>query len=44
MQGQHHNLTIARVEDMKLVPILENAYLLIDHYISIGFGGMDDYV
>ncbi len=43
IQVRHTNVTIVKGEDMKRLPILENAYLLIDHDTIVEFGSMDEY-
>lgn len=43
IQIRHTNVTIVKGEDMKTLPILENAYLLIDHDTIVEFGSMDEY-
>ena len=43
LQVHKHNITILRGEEMKKLPILENAYLYIEHDTIIEYGTMDEY-
>ncbi|MEM9678938.1 MAG: imidazolonepropionase [Bacteroidota bacterium] len=40
VQVHDHNVTIVKGEDMKVLPVLENAYLYIEHDTIIEFGPM----
>ncbi|WP_051605545.1 imidazolonepropionase [Sediminibacter sp. Hel_I_10] len=44
VQVRETNVTVVKGSDMKTLPILENAYLLIDHDTIVEFGTMEDYV
>lgn len=43
LQVHDSNTTIIKGEDMKKLPILENAYVYIDHDTIIEYGKMEDY-
>jgi imidazolonepropionase len=42
LQVHNHNVTIVKGEAMKTLPVLENAYLYIEHDTIIEFGKMED--
>jgi imidazolonepropionase len=42
LQVHKHNVTIVKGEAMKTLPVLENAYLYIEHDTIIEFGKMED--
>jgi imidazolonepropionase len=44
IQTRETNVTIVKGADMKSLPILKNAYLLIDHDTIVEFGKMEDYI
>lgn len=43
LQVRHINVTIVKGSDMKVLPTLKNAYVLIEHDTIVEFGSMDDY-
>ena len=43
LQVRDTNVTIVKGSDMKILPILKNAYLLIEHDTIVEFGSMDEY-
>ncbi|OUS00864.1 imidazolonepropionase [Flavobacteriales bacterium 33_180_T64] len=43
LQVRETNVTIVRGDDMKTLPIIKNAYVLIEHDTIIEYGHMDDY-
>jgi len=43
LQVRQTNITILRGKDMKSLPFIENAYLLIDDDTIVEFGKMDDF-
>lgn len=43
LQVRTTNVTIVKGSDMKILPTLENAYVLIEHDTIVEFGSMDDY-
>lgn len=43
LQVRETNVTIVKGEDMKILPILKNAYVLIEHDTIVEFGSMDDF-
>ena len=42
LQVRETNVTIVKGEDMKTLPILKNAYVLIEHDTIVEYGTMDD--
>ncbi|MEH6536080.1 MAG: imidazolonepropionase [Psychroserpens sp.] len=42
LQVRDHHITIVKGDDMKVLPILKNAYLLIEHDTIVEFGHMDN--
>jgi imidazolonepropionase len=42
LQVRNTNVTIVKGEDMKVLPILKNAYVLIEHDTIVEFGPMED--
>ena len=42
VQVYDHNVTIVKGKEMKNLPVLENAYLYIEHDTIIEYGTMDD--
>ncbi|WP_353779934.1 imidazolonepropionase [Winogradskyella sp. 3972H.M.0a.05] len=42
VQVRNHNVTIVKGSDMKQLPVLENAYLLIEHDTIVEYGPMAD--
>lgn len=43
LQVRQNNVTIVKGSDMKVLPTLKNAYVLIEHDTIVEFGSMDDY-
>lgn len=43
LQVRYTNVTIVKGSDMKMLPTLKNAYLLIEHDTIVEFGPMDEY-
>ncbi|MFT4612804.1 MAG: imidazolonepropionase [Glaciecola sp.] len=43
LQVRETNVTIVKGEDMKTLPILKNAYVLIEHDTIVEYGSMDDF-
>jgi len=43
VQVRDNNVTVVKGNDMKTLPILENAYLLIEHDTIVEYGSMDDF-
>jgi len=43
LQVRETIVTIVKGEDMKILPILKNAYVLIEHDTIVEFGSMDDF-
>ncbi|MEZ4803052.1 MAG: imidazolonepropionase [Gelidibacter sp.] len=43
LQVRTSNVTVVKGNDMKLLPTLKNAYVLIEHDTIVEFGSMDDY-
>ncbi|OBX24865.1 imidazolonepropionase [Gelidibacter algens] len=43
LQVRESNITIVKGEDMKTLPTLQNAYLIIEHDTIVEFGPMSDY-
>jgi imidazolonepropionase len=43
LQVRESNVTIVKGSDMKILPTLKNAYMLIEHDTIVEFGSMDDY-
>ncbi|WP_040278505.1 imidazolonepropionase [Psychroserpens damuponensis] len=43
LQVRDTNVTIVKGKDMKVLPILKNAYVLIEHDTIVEFGSMDDF-
>ncbi|MEM5566286.1 imidazolonepropionase [Psychroserpens sp. AS72] len=43
LQVRETNITIVKGKDMKILPILKNAYVLIEHDTIVEFGSMDDF-
>ncbi len=43
LQVRDSNVTIVKGSDMKVLPTLENAYVLIEHDTIVEFGSMDEY-
>lgn len=44
IQVRNSNVTIVKGEDMKTLPTLKNAYLIIEHDTIVEYGPMSDYV
>ena len=43
VQVRDTNVTIVKGSDMKTLPVLENAYLIIEHDTIVEYGSMDDF-
>ncbi|MBR9915087.1 MAG: imidazolonepropionase [Algicola sp.] len=43
LQVRDTNVTIVKGSDMNILPVLKNAYLLIDHDTIVEYGSMDEY-
>ncbi|WP_298899210.1 imidazolonepropionase [uncultured Psychroserpens sp.] len=43
LQVREHNVTIVKGDDMKVLPVLKNAYVLIEHDTIVEYGSMDDF-
>ena len=43
LQVRDHHINRVKGDDMKILPILKNAYVLIEHDTIVDFGYMDDY-
>ncbi|WP_299335312.1 imidazolonepropionase [uncultured Psychroserpens sp.] len=43
LQVRNTNVTIVKGDDMKVLPTLKNAYVLIEHDTIVEYGSMDDY-
>lgn len=44
IQVRNKNVTIVKGEDMKILPTLKNAYLIIEHDTIVEYGSMSDYM
>ncbi|MGV8812673.1 MAG: imidazolonepropionase [Gelidibacter sp.] len=44
IQVRDHNVTIVKGEDMKILPTIKNAYLIIEHDTIVEYGSMSDYI
>ncbi len=44
LQVRNSNVTIVKGEDMKILPTLKNAYLIIEHDTIVEYGPMSDYI
>ena len=44
IQVRENNVTIVKGEDMKILPTIKNAYLIIEHDTIVEYGPMSDYV
>lgn len=44
IQVRENNVTIVKGEDMKILPTLKNAYLIIEHDTIVEYGPMSDYI
>ena len=43
LQVRETNVTIVKGNDMKILPTIKNAYVLIDYDTIVEYGSMDDY-
>ncbi|MGC1631054.1 MAG: imidazolonepropionase [Gelidibacter sp.] len=44
IQVRDYNVTIVKGEDMKFLPTIKNAYLIIEHDTIVEYGSMSDYI
>lgn len=44
IQVRENNVTIVKGEDMKILPTIKNAYLIIEHDTIVEYGAMSDYM